>query len=296
MQATAVCKRLLDLSLRRPRTGAVHSVFDHAVNLDFGVDGLIGLIAQGKPLTPYAVSVRTDVPFAQAGVRADMAAQLLEGKLLLPEAGIEIDLARAEPIELSLDAIALLHTMEAKCALERLILDALAQTDAGESLAPLVMEKGENVFTRFLAPRLARLTCAVSLGAWEEAAAAAANCAGCGMGLTPSSDDLLSGYLSTLHLLYRNTELADAKAHLLTIAQAAANRTNRISGTFLLHSGQALANAAICDLFRATFTFLDLFAAKRAIERVLAIGSTSGADLLTGIVLALRQNIGGSTS
>ncbi|MEZ4628093.1 MAG: hypothetical protein R2912_08445 [Eubacteriales bacterium] len=36
MQATAVCKRLLDLSLSRARSGTVHSVFDHAVNLGSG--------------------------------------------------------------------------------------------------------------------------------------------------------------------------------------------------------------------------------------------------------------------
>ena len=76
--------------------------------------------------------------------------------------------------------------------------------------------------------------------------------------------------------------------------QAAADRTNRISGTFLLHSGMALANAAICDLDRSIFTYMDIAAANRAIERVLAIGSTSGADMLTGIVLGLRQHIGGN--
>ncbi|MEZ4509454.1 MAG: DUF2877 domain-containing protein [Eubacteriales bacterium] len=39
---------------------------------------------------------------------------------------------------------------------------------------------------------------------------------------------------------------------------------------------------------------MDRAAANRAIERVLAIGSTSGADMLTGMALALRQHIGGN--
>ena len=296
MQATVVCKRLLELSLLRPRTGAVHSVFDHAVNLEFGMAGLIGLIAEGKALTPYAVSVRTDVPFAQTGVRAGMAAQLLEGKLLLPEAGISLDLSRATQMELSVDSIALCYDSEAKTTLARMILDALNRADAGESMAALVTGGEGNAFTRFLAPRLARLTDAVALGAWEEAAAAAANCAGCGMGLTPSSDDLLCGYISTLHLLYRNSKVANASSQLSALAQAAAGKTNRISGTFLLQSGMALVNSALYELYRAIYTSLDRLAADRAIARVLEIGSTSGADMLTGIVLALRQNNGGSTS
>ena len=47
MNATAVCKQLLALSRISPCSGAVHSVFDHAVNLALeGRYGLIGLIAQ----------------------------------------------------------------------------------------------------------------------------------------------------------------------------------------------------------------------------------------------------------
>ena len=295
MYATAVCKQLLELSTSRSRSGTVHSVFDHAVNLEFGFRGLIGLIAEEKSLTPYAVSVRVNAPLAQTGVRADMAAYLGEGMLIIPDAQVEIDLTRAQPRDLSLDSIAIRHG-EAKDVLERLILEALRGADEEQSLAPLVTGKGVNTYTRFLAPRLERLYCAVSLSAWEEAASAASVCAGCGMGLTPSSDDLLSGYFSTLHLLYRNTDHLGAKAQIARLAQAAAEKTNRISGTFLLHSGLALANTAICDLNRSIFTFLDLAAANRALERVLAIGSTSGADMLTGIVLALRQNNGGSTS
>ncbi|PKM39089.1 MAG: hypothetical protein CVV04_12250 [Firmicutes bacterium HGW-Firmicutes-9] len=293
MQATAVCKRLLDLSLSRARSGTVHSVFDHAVNLEFGFRGLIGLIAEDKALTPYAVSVRTNAPFARTGVRADMAAYLGEGMLVIPDAQIEIDLSSPAHVELSVDAIEIRHR-EAPMTLLLLIEQALKGADAEMSLAPLVTGGAENTYTRFLAPRLKRLFYAVSLGAGEEAAQAAANCAGCGMGLTPSSDDLLSGYFTTLHLLFRAENRPEDKAIISNMAQAAAEKTNRISGTFLLHSGMALANTAICDLDRSIFTFMDQAAANRAIARVLAIGSTSGADMLTGMALALRQHIGGN--
>lgn len=295
MQATAVCKRLLELSLSRSRSGTVHSVFDHAVNLEFGFRGLIGLIAEEKALTPYAVSVRTPHPFSETGIRADMAAYLGEGMLIIPDAQIEIILSSAPQIELSVDAIELRYPTEALQTLEKLIVQALKGADEEMSLAPLVTGGTDNTYTHFLAPRLERLFYAVSLGAEKEAAQAAAGCAGCGMGLTPSSDDLLSGYFTTLHLLFRAGSRPEAKSIISNMAQAAAEKTNRISGTFLLHSGMALANAAICNLDRSIFTFMDQAAANRAIERTLAIGSTSGADMLTGVVLALRQNIGGIT-
>jgi hypothetical protein len=294
MRATAVCQRLLDLSLSRSRSGTVHSVFDHAVNLEFGFRGLIGLIAQDKALTPYAVLVRTNAPFPQPGVRPGMAAYLEEGMLIIPDAQIEIDLANAPHSDLSLDAIELRYGTEAQETLAVLIREALTNVDTEASLAPLVTGGDGNTYTRFLAPRLERLFYAVSLGAGEEAAQAAANCAGCGMGLTPSSDDLLSGYFTTLHLLFRAENRPEDKAIISNMAQAAAEKTNRISGTFLLHSGMALANTAICDLDRSIFTFMDQAAANRAIARVIAIGSTSGADMLTGMGLALRQHIGGN--
>ena len=290
MQATAVCQRLFALSQSSEWIGTVHSVFDHAVNLELGEDCLVGLIAEPKALTPYAVSVRTSDSFAQA-VRAGMAAYLREGILSIPEAGITLDLSRANPIDLSVGAIELRHSAEAAHTLEQRMLSALSGADATTSLAPLATGAEGNVYTRFLAPRLEKLFSAVKLGAWDEAAQAAANCAGCGMGLTPSSDDLLCGYFATLHLLYRANGNTRAKAYIQNLSQAAASKTNRISGSFLLQSGMALANEAVCDLFRSIFTDSDTCSADRAIARVLEIGSTSGADTLTGVVLALRKHI-----
>ena len=293
MQATAVCKRLFALSQGSERIGMVHSVFDHAVNLELGEDWLAGLIAETKALTPYAVSVRTNDSFAQT-VRAGMAAYLREGILSIPEAEITLDLSCANPIDLSVDSIALGNHPEALALLEKRISEALDGVDAEASLAPLAMGAEGNVYTRFLAPRLEKLFSAVKLGAWDEATQAATNCAGCGMGLTPSSDDLLCGYFTTLHLLYRANGNTSAKAHIQHLAQAAAEKTNRISASFLLQSGMALANEAVLDLFRSIFTDSDTCSADRAIARVIAIGSTSGADTLTGVTLALRQHIGGN--
>ena len=294
MNAAAVCQRLFALSQGQPRCGTVHSVFAHAVNLEFGEPGLIGLIAQEKALTPYAVSVRTVLPLYQAGVRAGMAAYLREGVLSIPEAGITLDLSCANAIDLSVDSIGLGNHFEALALLEKRISEALDGADAEASLAPLATGGEGNAYTRLLAPRLEQLFSAVKLGAWDEATQAAASCAGCGMGLTPSSDDLLCGYFTTLHLLYRANGNLGAKAHIQYMAQAAASKTNRISASFLLQSGMSLANEAVCDLFRSIFTDSDTCSANRAIARVLAIGSTSGADMLTGVTLALRQHIGGN--
>lgn len=296
MIATAVCARLLDLSREHTLFCAVHSVFDHAANLEAeGREGLIGLISREKPLTPYAVSIKTDLPLTQAGLASGMNAVICGGRITVPQAEIDLDLSCADRIDLSCDSIELNAGIKQAAWLERRIISALDAAQAYESLAPLVTGAPDNTYTRFLAPRLERLYAAVAAGAAEAAQAAAARISGCGMGLTPSSDDLLAGYLTTLYLLFRLQGREHLRGMIPRMAKAAAEHTNRISATFLLHGGEGLANAAVCDLFRAAFQFLDEAAAGRAVERALAIGSTSGADMLTGIALALRLYNGGNT-
>lgn len=295
MIATAVCKRLLILSRERTLLGAVHSVFDRAVNLEMeGCAGLIGLIAREQSFTPYSVSVRTDAPLRETGLAAGQEAAVCGGRIMIPPADVNIDLSLAEPVDLSCDSIEIRHTDAAVTMLKNRISAALDGANAELSLAPLVTGASGNPYTRFLVPRLERLHAAVITGSSEAAETAAARIAGCGMGLTPSSDDLLTGYLTTLYLLFRMLEREHLRGMIPRMAQAAAERTNRISATFLLHSGEGLANAAVYDLYRAAFQFKDEAAAERAIGRALAIGSTSGADMLTGVMLALRLYNGGN--
>jgi len=292
--ATAVCRRLLSLSVQEPLSGRVHSVFDHAVNLALeGRDGLIGLIAENRALTPYAVSVRTTCPFQETGVRADMAAAAESGRIRIPGAGLEIDLSAAEPVELCVNSIALRAVARRSETGERAVVHVLGRADAEASLAPLATGTGENVYARFLAPRFFDLAAAVGAEDTEAAVRAAERFAGCGAGLTPSSDDLLTGYLSTLHLFAREQSRASLTAVLQEAAIAAAKKTNRVSATFLLQSGEGLVNRRIYELLSSIFQGAGEETIEAAAGRVLAIGSTSGADMLTGVALALRHHDGG---
>jgi hypothetical protein len=295
MIATTVCSRLFALSREHTLLCAVHSVFDRAFNLEAeGREGLIGVMTREITLSPYAVSVRTERPFPETGIRAGMAAAICGGRITIPQAEIDLDLSCAAPVDLSCDSIEIMHMGAAVTMLRDRIAAALNGAQAIGSLAPLVTGAAGNTYTRFLAPRLERLYAAVITGSSEAAASAAGRVAGCGMGLTPSSDDLLAGYLTTLYLLFRLQGREHLRGIIPRMAQAAAERTNRVSATFLLHGGEGLANAAVYDLYRAAFQFLDEAAAGRAIERALAIGSTSGADMLTGVALALRLYYGGN--
>ena len=290
MIATAACKRFLALAGGTACSATVHSVFDHAVNLELeGRVGLVGLIAKTKALTPYAVSVRMDRPFSEAGIRAGMAAAVESGRILVPQAGFELDCSRACAVELSLDSISILSTTQQIRTQENLLRKVLLEADTGESLAPLATDTGGNVYTDFLAPRFRALQNAVQAEDAEAACIAAERFAGCGMGLTPSSDDLLCGYLATKWLLSREQGRAGRITLLSSIAAAAARKTTRISASFLLYCGEGLVHLSLYELYAELFRNADEEETLAAARRILAIGSTSGADLLTGVALALQE-------
>jgi hypothetical protein len=290
MIATAACKRFLALAGGTACSATVHSVFDHAVNLELkGREGLVGLIAETKALTPYAVSVRMDRPFSETCIRPGMAAAVEPGRVLIQQAGFELDYSGAQAIDLSLDSIPILPTKMARSAQLELLLMVLREADSDESLAPLATGVGGNVYSDFLAPRFRALSEAVQADDAEAAVLAAERFAGCGMGLTPSSDDLLCGYLAAQWLLGRQQGRTQRTKLLSSLAAAATKKTTRISATFLLQCGEGLVNLYCYDLFSAIFSHEDEEAIRTAARRVLAIGSTSGADMLTGVVLALLE-------
>jgi len=290
MIATAACKRFLSLVGGPACSATVHSVFDHAVNLELeGREGLVGLIAEAKALTPYAVSVRMDRPFSETCIRAGMAAAVESGLVSIKQAGFELDCSAARTIDLSLDSIPIAPVKTSHGAQTESILTILREADAGESLVPFATGIGGNHFTNFLSPRFRALSEAIHAEDTRVAAATAERFAGCGMGLTPSSDDLLCGYLATKWMLAREQGRAERKHLYSTVAAAAAKKTSRISATFLLQCGEGLVNLYCYDLFSAIFTQEDEEATRAAARRVLAIGSTSGVDILTGVVLALQE-------
>lgn len=292
IRADAVCSRLALLAKDAPIAGTVHSVFDHAVNFaPDGRDGLIGLIKNDRPLTPYAVSLRTEGPLTRYGFRAGMTGTLSDGNIEIPGAGIEIDFSGSGRTDLSVDTVPVaLHSVRRRIAA---LTDALKDTDGEFGISALVTGAKGNIYSDFLEPRLRELADAIAADDEARALAAAERMAGCGVGLTPSSDDLLTGYFTMLRVLWRAQNGRRDVALLSRMAKRAAAKTNRVSATFLLQSGEGLANEAVLSLIRSVFSEADDETVRRAAARVVSIGSTSGGDMLAGLILAIAHHDGG---
>ena len=108
---------------------------------------------------------------------------------------------------------------------------------------------------------------------------------GRGAGLTPAGDDAVIGVLAVLHRVAPDRVAAPLRALLAEALFPMLDRTTAISAHFLRlaadgHLGEALLEA-VDDLARRGDVADDL------IDRVLAVGATSGADALAGVASAL---------
>lgn len=281
--------------------GEVLSAFSHAVNLDTPA-GLVSVLTRARCLQPMGCVVEPAGSFEQGAFAPGMRARLTGRELRIGDA--KIALAGATPTDLSVrgalcpdGAASAVEPQKHRPTLRPApLLTVLASGRGEDGLSALVTRCKSNVYADFLAPRLPRLFAAVAAGDAAEAGEAAARIAGCGVGLTPSSDDLLTGYMAMLHALSAIRVLGEIALITRAIAARAAQKTNRISGAFLLQSGAGYVSEDVLRLLQLLCSDSDAQQIERAAARVAAFGSTSGSDMLTGIVLAIIHHDGGKNS
>jgi len=117
-------------------------------------------------------------------------------------------------------------------------------------------------------------------------AASALKVLGLGHGLTPSGDDFVGGIFFALAHAPREAWAADLPAVRADVRCAARNSTNVISAALLDDLIDGASFACLHDLL-AALNDNDLPAMAHAIEGLLRIGASSGADMLAGLLLAL---------
>ena len=106
---------------------------------------------------------------------------------------------------------------------------------------------------------------------------------GAGAGLTPSGDDALCAVL----LVLRGVGADGAHTLVRAAVSAAAHRTTSLSASLLYAAAEGYAVPAVADLVRAVLCD-DPAAGGPALAAVLAIGHSSGRDLVAGIAGALH--------
>jgi hypothetical protein len=262
-----------------PFIGRVHSAFERAVNVEIDDGRLVTLACRTLDDAPDTVVIdvaRFDGVVSGSTVTGDARALWLG-------ADVRIALTSAR----LWSAPVLRFTDDFDGFLVRLrALDALMENGPGSFR---VRHPDQSAFDAIMRAQLWQCCEALctALTARDNAAAlrAANSLVGLGPGLTPSGDDYLLGLFAVLNLaggpcegwLRGGRDVLDASSP---------HATHRISHVALVHAAHGRVRESIAALLQAVLHGAGDLGI--ALQRVLAIGSTSGADIVRGIVDGLQ--------
>jgi hypothetical protein len=276
-------KRALQANVFEAR---VHSVFEHVINLDRCTGDLFTLAARGMDNAPCTAIVDID-NFAGAGIAVDEPVVAIESVLHVGER-LVLDLESASIWQARLPRYT--TTPRRMSDQLRAARSYLAQHEVRGGMS--VQGGVEGAFALEVATALENrstsLLDALAEQRHADACRYAVSMLGLGPGLTPSGDDFLVGLFAVLNV-------AGSPCHGLldggtAVLKHATGATNAISLAALTAAADGRVRESIAalinTLMHGTTTTLD-----EPLWRVLAIGATSGADLVAGIAAGLELNL-----
>jgi Protein of unknown function (DUF2877) len=262
--------------------GTVHSVFGQACNIRLDDGRMLTLLAPHLGNVPHGVRIDAPAGFAfsrhlavgeQVGCRAD---------LLRVVGGLSVDLGSAHAwrgelpsanVELGMPAVA-----QAWRAAWRALRRGRPRADHADA----------TTLSRALDRQGVRLARAARALESDEAARTLERLIGCGPGLTPSGDDLVTGFLAGLFSTTGDDSARRAflEAFCLTVATAAAS-TADISRAYLAHAVEGRFAEPLVTLAHHLGAGADRDAIDSITTAALRVGHTSGGASVFGLLLGL---------
>jgi len=153
-----------------------------------------------------------------------------------------------------------------------------------------VSANGLNSFCRFSIKPVSNLMAAIERNDFHLLERSAKKLIGLGMGLTPSSDDMLIGLFSTLYFFHRHIKFNYISSLANVLYFLSIGKTTLISEIFLKSVCQGERFEILDDAIMAVLsTSKDSLYVK--IKKVLSIGSSSGTEMILGILLGIRLTL-----
>jgi hypothetical protein len=293
LNSVKTCMRLWSVLREKNGSVQIHSVFSSAVNL-IGDDIFFSILTDRHGLYPMSCSVRSEISFTEYGLQAGMKMLIENGVMSVLQAELQIRTNGSAIRDLSVSSVRGLRIPDNLAAKVTLLKELLWEHGSEDDLSTLVTGKYQNPYADFVKKRLAEFEEVIQSGD-VSAAGRAGELAGCGIGLTPSSDDLIVGYLSSYLADSKAKEKSSKASYKIVnaIGNEAAKHTNVISGAFLRQCGQGLLSEDMLSLLRALYSGAGSEEVLAYGRGVLSYGSSSGTDILTGVVLAITALQGG---
>jgi hypothetical protein len=273
----------------RAAQGRVHSVFRRACNIELDSGELLTLLDLEFGNLPCGIRCAPPGGSFHTRLRQGQAATIVDGVLRVPEAALRVDCSRApvwhcRPFKVDIRSPATRH------ALLQLRAVLCLRMPAG-GFAPLLFSPTaeRTRLQRSIAARLRAVVPALADGVRQrradEVMAALSSIIGLGVGLTPSGDDFIVGYLAALwSRAWREPALGALLCKLDSPLALLAQRTGVVSRQQLLDAVRGRFAQRLGEALHAIARNEDVAGCA---QRAMACGHSSGADTLCGLLSGL---------
>ncbi len=282
----SVASDLIDTLTSKTIDGIVHSVFDHACNIQLGENVLITLISPNLPNYPAAIrlDIAEDRMIRSIGFKVGMKVAVNKDEIKIPAININILLADADVWDSS---PLFLHPVIPKETLHEdleKIWKLTLKYGTMEGVAS-VLDKDQkfNCWVNFIIDSLNKLPAEIKCNNYKMISEISRHLIGLGPGLTPAADDFLLGIIASIYYIghYFGNRFENLKKITNAMISGLAGRTTLISEVMLKNGVRARFCEPLKELMVALIsgTFVD-----EKCLRLLNTGGTSGSDCAAGIV------------
>lgn len=280
---------------RHHRIGFVHSVYQNVMNIMTINNNQLFSIGNNQVFrAPYMINIAENIDFRKALARQNHSKQIrINGNKLLIENNLEIHLDKAERWSTSIDRFSSFNDIYLCKVLQQITYLVDQKGTAGglkevwlhyqgrqSSSILTIYEKGLDVQLQYLVQSMNGCNN-------EHIYLSCKNFVGLGIGLTPSGDDFLAGWLLTLYA-FKHPIVETFQKHRTDWLNFIRARTTVVSYFMLEAALKGKGNEAMQELFIGIKTEQNV---KHAIDQLLSIGSSSGTDMLAGVGCALAMII-----
>ena len=286
LSAKSIASDLIDTLTSKTVDGIVHSVFDHACNIQLEENNLVTLISPKLPNYPAAIKldIAENRMIRSIGFKTGMKSVINKDEIKMPEICISIKLSGAKVWDSS--PLFLRSNISEEMLNKNIekIRDLTLKCGEIEGVASILDgNKVDNNYKNFIINPVKRLAKGISNFDYKEITEASKRLIGLGPGLTPAADDFLLGILASLYYMgyYFGNHLENLKKIAGFIIYDLPGRTTFISEIMLRNGMKARFSEPIRDLMLAVIHNTSV---QDKCVNLLSIGGTSGSDCAAGIV------------
>lgn len=305
---TQICSELLqnkgDLELR----GQVFSIYETSFNILLETDRLLTVLDASRVINPFSVKTKNRYDFKRLGLQRGQPVIVSEESIDIDSANLYIVLKEAKQwtsnamLDFTRESLSFVEKQKLslagylvqkgnKLGIYPLVQSLISEIPDLKSLFPFSLPYGEK--EKFIEKRFIDFIQAFRQEEKIEIHMKSSKIIGFGIGSTPSMDDFIAGLMvnNIYASYYFERNLKNAFALNEATIDFDLKSTTKISAEMLIHSSKGKVNDALRKVLLAIYSKDEFNNFNSNLNKVIAMGASSGTDTLLGVYCGLCINI-----